>query len=80
MPVGEMANSVYYALPLLVFSVPWLCPGRDREFIFRLDLAVVLILTPLLRGTLRGNLNITTIIINYRVIFQQVADPGGHEV
>jgi hypothetical protein len=61
-------------LRLLVFSVPWSCPGREREFIFRLGLAVLLLLTPLLRGdSLRGNLNITTIIINYRIVFGQVA-------
>jgi len=38
---------------LLVFNVPWSCPGRDREFIFRLDLAALLLLAPLLRRTLK---------------------------
>ena len=39
--------------PLLVFSVPLSCPGRDRELIFRLELSALLLLAPLLRRTLK---------------------------
>jgi len=56
-------------LRVLVFSVQWSCPDRDKEFIFILGLACLLLLTPFIRG----NFNIITIITNYRIIFEQVA-------
>ena len=80
MPVGDVANSVRYASRFgIQCSVVVSRQGQGIHIQTGLSLPVVTD-TPHKSELLRGNLNFTTIIINYRIIFEQVADPGGHEV
>jgi hypothetical protein len=80
MAVGDVAKSVRYASSFFIqFSVILSRLGKGIHIQTGL-ISPVVADTPPKRELLRRNLKNITIFTNYRIIFEQVADPGGHEV